>query len=196
MDIKKFHSLCIYHAQKCFDKAQFMSATVFALKSNGDVIMLTRQFDSTDEKIWMYDMYSLILMVENVVMYCFVSEAWVSRQELAEDEHIDNVNMSKFVPASEDPKRRSGVVLITTDKDKNLLSNMFMIEERKDTRRLLFDEKLPNEVRDNVKLFERIPPIDDNPNLQKMLSDFAKADKPDWFITIPKEKFNNVKVDA
>lgn len=196
MDIKKFHSLCINHAQREFDKHKMLPMTIFALKPDGSVVVLQRTFEDDEDKQHMYNIYAMILAAEQCEMYCLVSESWVSKRKNLND-NIDDVDLSKLPRPMDDPNRSEAVIVITTDINDSHFMNMFEIKT-KDNQKYLSDDDSNDsqtQIRDNLKLFKRLPPKRTqmtNDSLKQLLN----LSRPDWYSTISKESFSNVKVDA
>jgi len=195
MNLKQFHSNCINHAQRLFDEQKTVPATLFALKPNGDVTLLLREFDDDEDKQFMYNMYAMILAAEQCTMYCFMSEAWFSSHEaLADDKDFD---INSVPRPMDDPNRKEGVFVITTAIDDTQLMHMFEIKTKND-QKFLSDQSSSDDtatLRDNLRLFHRLPR--EKVKLEpQLLDELLGLSRPSWYMTIKKENFNKVKVDA
>lgn len=176
MKINKFHSLCINHAHRMYAGCTQVPAFVFALKANGEVICLTRQFEDYDDKIHQYNMYAGILQFEKVRMYSFISEMW----------YVQSKTPIGIMP-SEHADRQTGVMIVSSDKNKTL-HNLFLIHKG----HLVHEPGEDcSEYKNYIDLFGRIPPISAS-ELKKL----AKLGKPTWYTTITHKEFSCVPIDA
>lgn len=175
MKLNKFHSLCINHAHRIYDMHKNVPAVVFALKPNGDVLYLCRQFGEHEDKIFTYNMYASIMQFEKIRMYSFISEMWFYKSKTD----------SNILP-SEHPDRQAGLFVISKDKNKTL-HNLFKIVDEQ-----LIDEDMDfDSYKDYIDLFGRLPKMPEQD--LKMLLD---APKPDWYAIVKHIEFINVAVDA
>ena len=197
MNIEQFHSTCINHTQMVFNQTKEVPATLFALKPNGDVIMLLRDFDNDEDKHFMYNMYAMILVAEQCTMYCFMSEAWFSSHEALTEDNMDDFDLSSVPRPMDDPNRKEGVFVITTAIDDTQLMNMFEIKTKNDQKYLSDESSSDNtkSLRDNLRLFHRLPR--EKVKLEpQLLNELLNLSRPNWYMTITKENFKKVKVDA
>jgi len=197
MNLKQFHSTCINHTQRMFNERKQLPATLFALKPDGDVTLLVRQFDDDDDKEFTYNMYAAILAAEQCSMYCFTSEAWFSSHEALADDNIKDFDINSVPRPMDDPNRKEGVFVITTAIDDTQLMHMFEIKTKEGQKYLSDDFSGDNttSMKDNLRLFKRIPNILGS-EADNMLQDLLTLSKPSWYMTIKKENFNKAKVDA
>jgi len=197
MNLKQFHSTCINHTQRLFNERKQLPATLFALKPDGDVRLLVRQFDGDDDKEFTYNMYAMILVAEQCSMYCFTSEAWFSSHEALADDNIKDFDINSVPRPMDDPNRKEGVFVITTAIDDTQLMHMFEIKTKND-QKYLSDQSSSDDtksLRDNLRLFHRLPR--EKVKLEpQLLNELLGLSKPSWYMTIKKENFNKVKVDA
>jgi ribosomal protein S10 len=189
MNIQSFHSQCIHHAHWAFDHNQYLPATVFALKPDGDVIMLSRPFDDDQDKQFMFNMYAAILEAEQVIMYCFVSEVWFYLS-------IDTTVTPDNAPLARDhPDKKEAVTVITSSRNDEPLFHTFEIVTHNQHKQLIdmpdFDQQI-----DNINLFKRLALNIDHPMVLDILKTFHDLPKPSWFNLIPKAAFNDIKADA
>jgi hypothetical protein len=149
---------------------------VFALKPNGDVVYLCRQFDGGNDKQFVYNMYASIMQMEKIRMYSFISEMWFYKSKTASD-----------VLPSEHPDKQSGAMIITKDKNKTLI-NMFPIidEQLMDDDNDGFDD-----YTDYIDLFNRIPSLS-----KTDLNNLSKVKTPKWYTTLKHADFINVAVES
>jgi len=197
MNIKQFHSQCINHTQRMFDEYQEVEPILFALKPDGDILLLARHFRDDSGKHMMYDIYALILAAEECQMYCFAAESWFSSHTKSKDVNIDDIDLSKVVRPMDDPDRKEAVLVITTTRDNRYLSNVFEIKTKNDQKylsdHLAFSDG--ESMRDNLKLFDRFKGKNTKQGCES-LKRLLDAARPDWYSIMPKERFDDVKVDA
>jgi len=180
MTLEQFHSLCIKYTLGYFDDNQRLETTVFALKPDGDVIVLFRGYDNNDEKQYTYNIYALILAAEQALMYCLASEAWWYKDE--------SMDVKNAIPPSEHPDKQEAIITVATDRNNHTISELFKMEKGK----ILSNAPMGEQTVDQIKLFDRIPK-DHGTDLSML----AKIPKPDWYKLVPKNVFlNNVRMDA
>lgn len=173
MNLNTFHGLNMDLAKNFFLKRGSLSTTLIVCLPNNKLLVCDRDFENTEDKIFTYYLYSIILKMKNSPMYSIISEAWVSKET--------NLN-GPFLAPSQKSDRKEVLFITTRNKKGDLLFNVFKIERSENNIELIKSDSSDDLPTDNLNLFERINHSKITEQILEELQDsFEKIEKPSWY---------------
>lgn len=181
MEIEKFHSTLIKHAENLYQMKKEVPTACFGLLPSGNVIMLGRSFDSDNEKDYVIKMYSMILLALKVKIYSFVCEFYFYKTKDADS----------FIRPSQHPDRAEGLGVFTVSKNGEKLLYNVEIKNQK----IIHDENI-SVVEFGGRFCDLFIDITDEQH-NEMIKHFPQLDKfvkkLEWVSEIDQKDFFDVK---
>ena len=171
ISLQDFHDKNTKIAENEFNKLGELPPVLTALRKNGSIFCCFKSFDNDDEKKWTFHIYETLMVLENVIMYSFATEAWFIKSH-------DGKLLTK---PSQHSDRRECLQIVSANRKGKVLSDMFLIE-RSETNALLIKEK-PDNFKDVKGVVANLFHLanQNKPIPQQYYDDYQKIAKPDWF---------------
>lgn len=187
MDIEKFHSVAVAHANIVFDLHQECPPILFGLKPDGNILLLTHEFGDYDEKQQTFNLYAGLLAIHDVCIYTFITEAWLVKR------HVDQMDIKNPpIPSECDDKVSCILAVSTQKKPRRTIQNSYEIKETDKKRIILNDDSTStDEIQDNLKLFDRVRIPDSDLKEIKLLFSLGFP----WVLEISEKDFLDYQVN-
>ena len=171
ISFKDFHDKNTIIAENEFNKLGELPAVLTAQRENGSIFCCFKSFDNDEEKNFTFTVYKTLIVLENVIMYSFATEAWF----------IKSHDSKLLTKPSHHSDRRECLQIVSANRKGKVLSDMFLIE-RSETDTLLIKEKPDNSAIINGTVANLFNLANQNkPIPQQHRDEYQKMVKPDWF---------------